>query len=385
MNLHEYQAKEILRRFDVPAPRGEVAHSVSEARRAAEKLGGDHFAVKAQIHAGGRGKGGGIKIAKSLKEVEAHAKALLGSFLITPQTGAEGKKVRKIYIEEASRIKREFYLSFVLNRALSRPALIVSAEGGMDIEEVAKEKPDAVSRLAIDPLGGILGFHIRQAAGRLALEKKEAKALGQTLRKLYRAFTSCDMSLLEINPLILTREGDLLCLDAKIALDDNALFRHPDLALLRDPEEEDPMEREARKRDLNYIKLDGSIGCMVNGAGLAMATMDMIKAYGAEPANFLDVGGGASREKVADAFRILLSDPKVKAILVNIFGGIMRCDLLAEGVCEAAKETALHVPLIVRLAGTRAEEGRQILERSDLALLAASSLKDAAEKAVAQL
>ena len=381
MNLHEYQSKALLRRYDVPVPKGRVAHTIGESVEAAKELGAKGFAVKAQIHAGGRGKGGGIRLAKNLDDVRDHAKALLGSALITPQTGPQGKEVHKVYIEEASEIKKEFYLSFVLDRTKGWLALILSAEGGMDIEEVAKRSPEAVSRLSIDPLTGLLAFHIGKAARALSLDKAQGAMLGRMMRNLYKAFVECDMSLLEINPLILTKGGDFLCLDAKVALDDNALFRHEDLADLRDPEEEDPTEREAHKHDLNYIKLEGTIGCMVNGAGLAMATMDIIKAHGAEPANFLDVGGGASREKVAQAFRIILSEPKLQAILVNIFGGIMRCDLLAEGICQAAKDVDLKVPLIVRLAGTRAEEGRRILEDSDLSIIAAHDLKDAAQKA----
>ena len=383
MNIHEYQAKQVLGFFGVPVPRGFVAFSADEAVEAAEKLGGPVWVVKAQIHAGGRGKGGGVKVVKSIDEVRAEATRMLGMTLVTHQTGPEGKEVGRVYIEEGSDIARELYLSALVDRATSRISFIASTEGGMDIEEVAERTPEKILTISVDPARGISGHHGRQIAFALGLEGEQAKQANALITNLYQAFVEKDMSLLEINPLVVTGAGDLICLDAKVNFDSNALYRQKDIVELRDLAEEDPAEIEASKYDLSYIKLDGKIGCMVNGAGLAMATMDIIKLYGSEPANFLDVGGGATKEKVTEAFKIILSDDNVEGILVNIFGGIMRCDIIAEGVVAAAKELSLDVPLVVRLEGTNVDEGKEIMANSGLPIIAADDLNDAAEKIVA--
>lgn len=383
MNIHEYQAKQVLGSFGVSVPRGFVAFSADEAVAAAEKLGGPVWVVKAQIHAGGRGKGGGVKVVKSIDEVRAEATRMLGMTLVTHQTGPEGKEVGRVYIEEGSDIARELYLSALVDRATSRVSFIASTEGGMDIEEVAEKTPEKILTINVDPASGISGHHGRQIAFALGLEGEQVKQANALIANLYQAFVEKDMSLLEINPLVVTGAGDLICLDAKVNFDSNALYRQKDIVELRDLAEEDPAEIEASKFDLSYIKLDGKIGCMVNGAGLAMATMDIIKLYGSEPANFLDVGGGASKEKVTEAFKIILSDDNVEGILVNIFGGIMRCDIIAEGVVAAAKELSLDVPLVVRLEGTNVDEGKEIMANSGLPIIAADDLNDAAEKIVA--
>jgi succinyl-CoA synthetase beta subunit len=385
MNIHEYQAKAVLREFGVPVPDGRAAFSIDEAVKAARELGGNIWAVKAQIHAGGRGKAGGVKIAKSLEEVDRAARSMLGKTLITKQTGPKGKIVNRLYIEKGVAISREFYLSCLIDRETSLVTFVASGEGGMDIEEVAQKSPEKIITAPIDPAAGYSSYVGRRIASALNLKGEHMKQCVQLLAKLAEAFTAKDMSLLEINPLIVTGEGQLLCLDAKIAFDDNALERHPDIAELRDESEEDPKEIEAHKHDLSYVALDGTIGCMVNGAGLAMATMDIIKLYGAEPANFLDVGGGASKEKVSHAFKIITADERVKGILVNIFGGIMRCDTIAEGVIAAVKEVGLKVPLVVRLEGTNAELGREMLNKSGLDVTAARDLDDAARKIVAAI
>ncbi|MDE2462394.1 MAG: ADP-forming succinate--CoA ligase subunit beta [Alphaproteobacteria bacterium] len=382
MNIHEYQAKELLRGFAVPVPKGKPAFSVEEAVKAAEELGGPVWVVKAQIHAGGRGKGGGVKVVKSIADVRKEAERMLGMTLVTHQTGPHGRLVRRLYIEDGSAIERELYLSALVDRATSRISFIASTEGGMDIEEVAHKTPEKISAFQVEPAVGYSGYLGRDIAGALKLTGDAAKQCGQLIEGLYRAFIAKDMSLLEINPLVLTKDGRLVCLDAKVNFDDNALFRHKDIQALRDLDEEDPKEVEASKFDLSYIKLDGSIGCMVNGAGLAMATMDIIKLYGEEPANFLDVGGGASKEKVTAAFKIIVSDPNVKGILVNIFGGIMKCDIIAEGIVAAAKEVALNVPLVVRLEGTNVELGKKILAESGLPIVSGDDLADAAQKIV---
>jgi len=383
MNIHEYQAKAVLREFGVPVPRGIAAFTVEDAVKAAESLGGPVWVVKAQIHAGGRGKAGGVKVVKSIDDVGKEAQRLLGSTLVTHQTGPHGKKVQRLYIEEGSLIDREFYLSALIDRATSRVAFVVSTEGGMDIEEVAHTRPEKIVTFSIDPATNVCPFHVRLVAKTLGLNDMQQKQMSLILGKLYEAFTGKDMSLLEINPLIVDKSGNLLLLDAKVAFDDNALYRHADIAALRDLTEEDEKEIEASKYDLNYVALDGSIGCMVNGAGLAMATMDIIKLYGETPANFLDVGGGATKEKVAAAFKIITSDPKVKGILVNIFGGIMKCDIIAEGVVAAVKEVGMKVPLVVRLEGTNVDLGKQILKDSKLNVIPADDLDDAAQKIVA--
>jgi len=383
MNIHEYQAKQVLGAYQVPVPRGHVAFTPDEAVKAAEELGGPVWVVKAQIHAGGRGKGGGVKVVKSLEEVREEATRMLGMTLITHQTGPEGREVGRIYVEDGSDIARELYLSAQVDRATSRISFIASTEGGMDIEEVAAQTPEKILTIDVDPAGGISGHHGRQIAFALGLEGDQVKQATALIANLYRAFVEKDMSLLEINPLVVTGAGDLICLDAKVNFDSNALYRHDDIMDLRDLAEEDPAEVKASEFDLSYIKLDGTIGCMVNGAGLAMATMDIIKLYGAEPANFLDVGGGATKEKVTEAFKIIMSDDNVEGILVNIFGGIMRCDVIAEGVVAAARETRLAVPLVVRLAGTNVELGQKILSESGLTIIPADDLDDAAEKIVA--
>jgi succinyl-CoA synthetase beta subunit len=382
MNIHEYQAKAVLREFDVPVPRGIAAFTVDEAAAAARELGGPVWVVKAQIHAGGRGKAGGVKVVKSIDEVRAQAERLLGSVLVTHQTGPHGKQVNRLYIEDGSAIDREFYLSALVDRETSRIAFVVSTEGGMDIEEVAKNHPERIMTFAVDPATGVMPHHGRRVGQALGLSGALAKQAESLVAKLYAAFVAKDMSMLEINPLVVTKGNDLVCLDAKIGFDDNALYRHPDIVALRDLTEEDAKEIEASKYDLNYVALDGTIGCMVNGAGLAMATMDIIKLYGEAPANFLDVGGGATTEKVAAAFKIITSDPKVKGILVNIFGGIMKCDIIAAGVVAAVKEVGLQVPLVVRLEGTNVELGKTILSQSGLNVIAADDLDDAAQKIV---
>ncbi len=382
MNIHEYQAKAVLAKYGVPVPRGHAAFTPEEAVAKAKDLGGPVWVVKAQIHAGGRGKAGGVKVVKSLDDVKKEAERLIGSTLVTHQTGPAGKEVNRLYIEDGSSISRELYLSIVVDRATSRVSFIVSTEGGMDIEEVAKKTPEKILSFSVDPASGISGFHGRKVAYALGLEGDQVKQGVALIEKLYKAFVSEDMSMLEINPLVVTGEGNLLCLDAKVNFDSNALYRHKDIVELRDLTEEDPAEVEASKYDLNYIKLDGQIGCMVNGAGLAMATMDIIKLYGSEPANFLDVGGGATKEKVTAAFKIILSDPNVEGILVNIFGGIMRCDIIAEGVVAAAKEVSLGVPLVVRLEGTNVDLGKKIMAESGLPIISADNLADAAEKIV---
>lgn len=383
MNIHEYQAKQVLKEYGVPVPQGGVAFTADEAVKVAEELGGPVWVVKAQIHAGGRGKGGGVTVVKSLDEVRSEAERMLGTTLITHQTGPEGREVGRIYVEDGSDIARELYLSVLVDRATSRVSFIASTEGGMDIEEVAENTPEKILTVSVDPAGGISGHHGRQIAYALGLEGEQVKQATKLISDLYHCFVEKDMSLLEINPLVVTGAGDLICLDAKVNFDSNALYRHKEIMTLRDLAEEDPAEVKASEFDLSYIKLDGQIGCMVNGAGLAMATMDIIKLYGAEPANFLDVGGGATKEKVTEAFKIIMSDDAVEGILVNIFGGIMRCDVIAEGVVAAARETQLAVPLVVRLAGTNVELGKKILAESGLTIIPADDLNDAAEKIVA--
>jgi len=391
MNIHEYQAKALLAKFAVPLLKGGVAYTKDEAMDVARKLGGSVTVVKSQIHAGGRGKGrfkndpngkGGVRIAKSIEEVGQHAAAMLGHELVTKQTGPTGKTVKRLYIEEGVDIKREIYLSMLVDRSIGRIAVVASTEGGMDIETVAKEHPEKIVEQAIDPACGFQAYEGRKIAFALKLEGKQVGEFVKLLDNLYKAFTRLDCSLIEINPLIVNGTGQVVALDAKMNFDDNALYRHKELEDLRDEDEEDPAETEAAKYALNYVKLDGQIGCMVNGAGLAMATMDIIKLYGAEPANFLDVGGGATKERVTAAFKIILKDPNVEGILVNIFGGIMRCDVIAEGVVAAAREVNLHVPLVVRLEGTNVELGKKILKESGLKITSAENLADAAEKIV---
>ncbi|MDJ0630635.1 MAG: ADP-forming succinate--CoA ligase subunit beta [Rhodobacter sp.] len=392
MNIHEYQAKALLRDYGAPVSDGRVVLRAEDAKTAAGQLDGPLWVVKAQIHAGGRGKGrfmetdagdkGGVRLARSVEEAEAEAKKMLGRTLVTHQTGPVGKTVNRIYVEDGSGIERELYLALLVDRATSRISFVCSTEGGMDIEEVAAETPEKILSFAVDPATGYQGYHGRRIAFMLGLQGKQIKQCVALMGTLYKLFTDKDMEMLEINPLIVTDGGDLKCLDAKMGFDGNAIYRHPDIAELRDTTEEDPKELEASKYDLNYIALDGEIGCMVNGAGLAMATMDIIKLYGAEPANFLDVGGGATKEKVTEAFKIITSDPNVKGILVNIFGGIMRCDIIAEGVVAAVKEVGLQVPLVVRLEGTNVEEGKRIINESDVDVIAADDLKDGAEKIV---
>jgi succinyl-CoA synthetase beta subunit len=382
MNIHEYQAKGVLKEFGVPVPKGIPAFTVEEAVAAAKQLPGPVWVVKAQIHAGGRGKGGGVKVVKSIEDVEKEARRMLGMTLVTHQTGPHGRVVKRLYIEDGSAIDRELYLSALVDRATSRVAFIVSTEGGMDIEEVAHKTPEKIQTFQIEPAVGYSPYVGLDIATALKLKGDQAKQCGKLVQSLYNAFLAKDMSLLEINPLVVTKDGNVICLDAKMNFDDNALFRHKDIQELRDLDEEDPMEVEASKYDLNYVKLDGEIGCMVNGAGLAMATMDIIKLYGSEPANFLDVGGGASKEKVTAAFKIIVSDPNVKGILVNIFGGIMKCDIIAEGIVAAAREISLKVPLVVRLEGTNVELGKKILADSGLPIVSANDLADAAQKIV---
>ena len=382
MNIHEYQAKTLLARFGVAVPHGGVVYTPKEAEAIAKELGGPVWVVKAQIHAGGRGKGGGVKIVKSASEAVEATKGMLGSTLITHQTGPEGKEVRRVYIEEGCDIARELYLGMLIDRTNSQVTIMASTEGGMDIEEVAEKTPEKIHKISIDPAIGIQPFHARNIAFALDLRGKQTRSAQKFILALYRAFVELDASLVEINPLVVTGDGDIMALDAKMNFDDNALFRHKDIEELRDEHEEDPSETEAARHNLNYIKLDGSVGCMVNGAGLAMATMDIIQLHGGSPANFLDVGGGATRERVTTAFKLILSDPNVEGILVNIFGGIMRCDVIAEGVVAAARETSLNVPLVVRLEGTNVELGKEILQRSGLPITSADNLGDAANKIV---
>lgn len=380
MKIHEYQAKELFKKFGVPVPEGGVAFSTSEAKGVAEKLGSFPVVVKAQIHAGGRGKGGGVKLAKSMEDVGVFADQIIGMTLVTHQTGPEGRLVKKVLVEQGLNIAKELYLSIIPDRSTAQIVVMVSEAGGMDIEEVAEKTPDKIIKVYINPLQGIQAYHCREAAFGLNLPAAAVKPFNAMLNSLYRLFVAYDCSLLEINPLVLTADDAVMALDAKVNFDDNALFRHKDLLEYRDLDEEDPLEIEASKFNLNYINLDGNIGNMVNGAGLAMATMDIIKLAGAEPANFLDVGGGASAEMVENGFRIILSDKNVKGILINIFGGILRCDVLAQGVVEAAKKTGISVPVVVRMEGTNVGEGRRILAESGLNLTTAVDLKDAAQK-----
>ncbi len=392
MNIHEYQAKGLLRSYGAPVSDGRVVLRAEDAKNMAGELDGPLWVVKAQIHAGGRGKGtfketeagekGGVRLAKSVEEAESEAKKMLGRTLVTKQTGPAGKQVNRVYIEDGSGIERELYLALLVDRGTSRVSFVCSTEGGMDIEEVAASTPEKILSFSVDPATGYQPYHGRRIAFMLELKGPQVKQCVQLMGTLYKLFIEKDMEMLEINPLIVTDKGDLKCLDAKMGFDGNAVYRHSDIAELRDTTEEDPKELEASKYDLNYIALDGEIGCMVNGAGLAMATMDIIKLYGAEPANFLDVGGGATKEKVTEAFKIITSDPQVKGILVNIFGGIMRCDVIAEGVVAAVKEVGLKVPLVVRLEGTNVEQGKAIINDSDVDVIAADNLKDGAEKIV---
>ena len=391
MNIHEYQGKQLLSKYGVAVPKGHVAYTADEASKAAEELGGGICVVKSQIHAGGRGAGrfegkpdgkGGVRVSKSVDEVRTNAEEMLGHTLITKQTGPAGKEVKRLYIEEGCDIARELYLGMLLDRETSRLTIMASTEGGMEIEEVAHATPEKIIKVAVDPVTGIMPFHTRQIAFALGLEGAQVKSASKFIMALYKAFNDLDCSMVEINPLVVTGSGDVIALDAKVNFDDNALYRHPDVEEMRDEDEEDPAELEAAKYELNYIKLDGSIGCMVNGAGLAMATMDIIQLYGSSPANFLDVGGGATKERVTEAFKIILADPNVEGILVNIFGGIMRCDVIAEGVVAAAKEVNISVPLVVRLEGTNVGKGKQIMADSGLPIISADNLSDAAEKIV---
>jgi succinyl-CoA synthetase beta subunit len=383
MHLHEYQAKQLLSAYGVPVPAGVTAASLDEAEQAARTLGGSAWAVKAQVHAGGRGKAGGVRLVRDPGELRQVAGRLLGSRLVTAQTTAAGQPVGRVLVEAPVAIAAEYYLSLLVDRARGRVMLVASAAGGMDIETVAAEQPERIVTLAVDPAAGLQPYHARRIGFALGLDEDLRRRLGQILEALYRLFLDQDLGLLELNPLVRTQGGDLLALDAKIHLDDNALFRHPDLAALHDATQEDERETRARRFDLSYIALDGDIACMVNGAGLAMATMDLIKLHGGEPANFLDVGGGTTADRVAEAFKLILADAKVRAILVNIFGGIVRCDLIAEGIIQAVREVGIQLPVVVRLEGTNAERGRELLEHSGLAIIAASGLSDAAGKAVA--
>ena len=382
MNIHEFQAKEILKRFGVPVPRGIVATTAEEARKAAAELGGGVCVVKAQIHAGGRGKGGGVKVVKNADQAAEAARAMLGKNLVTHQTGPEGRQVRRVLVEQGLNIARELYLGMVLDRAQSRVTVICSSEGGVEIEEVADKHPEKILKEAVDPVIGLAGFQCRRLAYALGVPAALTGKMAGVMQGLYRSFEQCDASLAEINPLIITAEGQVMALDAKMNFDSNAFFRQKEIVALRDFDEEDPREVEASKYDLSYISLDGDIACMVNGAGLAMATMDIIKLYGGEPANFLDVGGGADKEKVAQAFKILLADARVRGLLINIFGGIMRCDVLAQGVVEAARELSVRMPLVVRMQGTNVEIGKKILADSGLAIIPAETMAEAAEKIV---
>ncbi len=385
MNIHEHQAKTLLRKYGVAVPRGGVAYNVEEAKAVAAELGGPIWVVKAQIHAGGRGKAGGVKVVKSMEDVGIATKSILGATLVTHQTGPEGKEVKRIYIEEGCNIKKEYYLGMLIDRATSRVTVMASTEGGVEIEEVAAKTPEKILKVAIDPVTGMQAFHARKLAFGLGLSGKQVSSAVKFMMAMYEAFIDLDASIVEINPLVVTAEEEVLALDAKMNFDDNALYRHKDIGELRDESEEDPKELEAIRHELNYVRLDGNIGCMVNGAGLAMATMDIIKLYGAEPANFLDVGGGATKERVTTAFKLILSDPNVEGILVNIFGGIMRCDIIAEGIIAAAKEVSLNVPLVVRLEGTNVDLGKDILAKSGLAITSADDLADAAQKIVNQV
>jgi succinyl-CoA synthetase beta subunit len=380
MNIHEFQAKQILGRFGAPVPKGQPASTPDEAAAAFKALGQPRAVVKAQIHAGGRGKAGGVKLLSSAEEAKDFAAKLLGKTLVTHQTGPQGRVVRRVYVEEASEVARELYLGMLVDRKAGMVSVIASTEGGMDIEEVAAKTPEKIVTEPLDPLLGVSPFLGRKIAFALGLKDKQVNQFATLLASIYKAFLETDASLVEINPLVVTKDGRVLCLDAKMSFDDNGLFRHPDIRELRDPNEEDPAETEAAKYDLSYVHLDGNIGCMVNGAGLAMATMDIVKVYGAEPANFLDVGGGANTEKVAAAFRILLSDDRVKGVLINIFGGIMRCDVLAQGVVEAARQVNLKVPLVVRMEGTNVEQGKKILAESGIKVIPASDMADAARR-----
>ena len=391
MNIHEYQAKSLLQKYGVAVPKGSVAYTPQEAEKIAAALAGPAYVVKAQIHAGGRGVGrfadnpsgkGGVRVVKSPAEAGAAAGQMLGHTLVTKQTGPKGREVKRVYVEEGCDIKRELYLGMLIDRRSSRITVMASTEGGMEIEEVAAHSPEKIIRLAIDPVTGMQGFHARRLAFALGLEGKQVQAGVKFMLAMFQAFTALDASIVEINPLVVTGAGEVIALDAKMNFDDNALFRHKDIEELRDEAEEDPIELEAGKHSLNYVKLDGNIGCMVNGAGLAMATMDIIKLYGGDPANFLDVGGGATKERVTTAFKLILSDPQVEGILVNIFGGIMRCDVIAEGIVAAAREVSLQVPLVVRLEGTNVRLGKKILAESGLPILSADNLADAAEKVV---
>jgi succinyl-CoA synthetase beta subunit len=382
MNLHEYQSKELFAQYAIPIPKGQVADSPDSAAAAAKALGGSLWVVKAQIHAGGRGKAGGVKVVKDLEAVRDAAKAMLGTVLVTHQTGPEGLPVHQVYVEVGSKIAREIYLSLVLNRDAGRLAFVASAAGGMDIEEVAEHSPEKIIRINVNPTSGLQDFQCRQLAFGLSFQGGQIAQFGKIAHAIYELYLQRDASLVEVNPLIVTAEGDLLALDAKINIEDNALFRHKDLAAWRDTSQEDPMERKAAEHDLNYVSLDGNIACMVNGAGLAMATMDLIQLHGGKPANFLDVGGGATKERVAAAFKLILSNPRVSAILINIFGGIVRCDIIAEGIISAVKEVGVSLPVIVRLEGTNAPLARQMLASSGLAITPASDLTDAAVKAV---
>ncbi len=385
MKIHEYQAKEIFRKFNVPVPNGKMVKSVDAAVKAAKALDGKVKVVKAQIHAGGRGKGGGVKVAKNINEVKKYAKQILGMNLVTHQTGPEGKVVKRLLIEEGVNIERELYVGITLDRAQSKNVIMASTEGGVEIEKVAAETPEKIIKETVDPAIGIQPYQARKIAFALGLEGTQFKNATKFLMQLYKVYEATDASIAEINPLVVTKEGDVIALDAKMNFDDNALYRHPEITKYRDLSEEEPLEIEASKYDLNYIKLDGNVGCMVNGAGLAMATMDIIKLAGGEPANFLDVGGTANKETVANGFKIILSDKNVKAILINIFGGIVRCDRVAQGVVDAVKEVKVKLPIVVRLDGTNAEEGRELLAKSGLNFEVASTLKDAANKVTAVL
>ncbi len=382
MNIHEYQAKELLKARGIPVAQGGVAYTVDEAVEVAKKLPGPVYVVKAQIHAGGRGKGGGVKVVKSIDDVKEAATKILGMQLVTHQTGPQGQEVRRLYIEEGCDIGRELYLGLLIDRATSRVTIMASTEGGMEIEEVAEKHPEKILKVVVDPAVGFQPFQGREIAFALGLEGKQVNKCVDLVGKMYNAFIDMDASIVEINPLVVTKAGDIMPLDAKINFDENALFRHKDIEELRDIAEEDPAESRAKNHELNYVKLTGNIGCMVNGAGLAMATMDIIKLYGGDPANFLDVGGGATKDRVAEAFRIILSDPNVEGILVNIFGGIMRCDVIAEGVITAARELGLTMPLVVRLEGTNVDKGKKLLKESGLNIIAADNLADAAQKVV---
>ena len=382
MNIHEHQAKDILREFEAPVPKGVVVYNIKEIDQKIKILNTNNFVIKAQIHAGGRGKAGGIKLVKTNEDLIKEATSMFGKTLITKQTGPRGKIVKRLYIEEVSKIKKEFYLSCLVDRASSKIAFISSTEGGVDIEKVAKDNPEKIITTKIDLTNEVNETNIEKIIKIFRLDRKQKIQAKKLINSIFQLLIKKDANLIEVNPLIITKDDNLLCLDAKISFDDNALYRHPDITSLKDPNEEEPIETEARKHELSYIKLNGTIGCMVNGAGLAMATLDIIKLYGAEPANFLDVGGGASKKKVSAAFKIILSDRNVKGILINIFGGIMRCDVLAQGVVEAAKETDLAVPLVVRLAGTNVELGKEILKKSNIKIISANNLSDAAKKIV---